>query len=149
MNKNVLGLLKEQIEKEPFANYMGIKLLDIASGYAVMEGKFSEKMKNFNGLIHGGAIVALIDEAFAAASNSHDTIAYALNINVTFLQAPKAGSVLISEAREESRTEHTATYRIEVLEKGENGDRIIAFCRALDYRKDRNLAFLEKEMKTE
>jgi len=106
-------------------------------------------MKSFNGLIHGGAIIALIDEALAAASNSHGTIALDLNINITFLQPPKTGSVLISEAREESRTQHTATYRIEVLEKGEDGDRMIAFCYALNYREDRRLAFFGQEMKTE
>jgi hypothetical protein len=33
MKENALELLKEQIKNEPFANYMGIKLLDIAPGY--------------------------------------------------------------------------------------------------------------------
>jgi acyl-CoA thioesterase len=89
MKKKVLESLKEQIRDEPFANHMGIRLRDIGPGYAVMEARFSEKMTNFNGLIHGGAIFALIDEAFSAASNSHGTIALALNINITYLQSPR------------------------------------------------------------
>lgn len=147
MNKNVLESLKEQIRDEPFANHMGISLRDIAPGYAVMEARFSDKMKNFNGLIHGGAIFALIDEAFGAASNSHGTIALALNINITYLEPPKMDSVLIAEAKEVNRTNRTATYRIEVLQEDEKGDRKIALCQALVYRKDKSLSFLEGEAK--
>lgn len=147
MKENVLESLKEQIRDEPFANHMGISLRDIAPGYAVMEARFSDKMKNFNGLIHGGAIFALIDEAFGAASNSHGTIALALNINITYLEPPKMDSVLIAEAKEVNRTNRTATYRIEVLQEDEKGDRKIALCQALVYRKDKSLSFLEGEAK--
>jgi len=147
MKKNVLESLEEQIRDEPFANHMGIRLRDIGPGYAVMEARFSEEMTNFNGLIHGGAIFALMDEAFGAASNSHGTIALALNLNVTFLETPRINSLLIAEAKEESRDEHTASYRIEVLQKDENGDRKIALCQALVYRKDKRLSFLEEGVK--
>jgi len=147
MKKNVLESLKEQIRDEPFANHMGISLRDIGPGYAVMEARFSEEMTNFNGLIHGGAIFALMDEAFGAASNSHGTIALALNLNVTFLETPRINSLLIAEAKEESRDEHTASYRIEVLQKDENGDQKIALCQALVYRKDKRLSFLEEGVK--
>jgi acyl-CoA thioesterase len=142
MKKNTLESLKEQIRDEPFANHMGISLREIGPGYAVMGARFSEKMTNFNGLIHGGAIFALMDEAFGAASNSHGTIALALNLNVTFLETPRINSLLIAEAKEESRNERTASYRIEVMQKDENGDRKIALCQALVYRKDKPLSFL-------
>jgi len=147
MKRNVLESLKEQIRDEPFANHMGIRLRDIGPGYGVMEARFSEEMTNFNGLIHGGAIFALMDEAFGAASNSHGTIALALNLNVTFLETPRINSLLIAEAKEESRDEHTASYRIEVLQKDENGDQKIALCQALVYRKDKRLSFLEEGVK--
>lgn len=145
MKTNPLESLKDQIRDEPFANHMGISLREIGPGYAVMEAIFSEKMTNFNGLIHGGAIFALMDEAFGAASNSHGTIALALNLSVTFLETPRINSLLIAEAKEESRSKRTASYRIEVLEKDENGDRKIALCQALVYRKDKPLSFLEEK----
>jgi len=122
---------------------MGITLLDIGPGYARVEAIFSEKMNSFHGLIHGGAIFALIDVAFGAASNSHGTIALALNISITYIEPPKANSLMIAEAKEESRTKRTATYHIEVLQKDEDGDRKIAICQALVYRKNNNLPFWE------
>ena len=145
MEKKGLASLKERIKNEPFANHMGIRLVDVAPGYAMVEARFSEKMKSFHGLIHGGAIFALIDEAFGAASNSHGTIALALNMSLTFVKPPKNDSLLVAEAREESRTNRTATYHIEVIEKDDGGDRKIAICQALVYRKDKNLPFWNGE----
>ena len=145
MKKDVFESLKEEIKKEPYANHMGIRLLDIGPGYAVMETRYSEKMTNFNGVVHGGAIFSLIDEAFSIASNSHGTVALALNLNVTFLASPAINSLLVVEAKEESRSKRIATYRIEVVQKDENGDRKIASCQAVVYRKDQRLAFLEEE----
>jgi acyl-CoA thioesterase len=143
MARNGLASLKEKIKNEPFANHMGISLRDVAPGYAVVVAKFSEKMNSFHGLIHGGAIFALIDEAFGAASNSHGTIALALNMSITYVQPPKVNFLLIAEAREESRTKRTATYHIEVIQKDEEGDRKIAICQALVYRKNERLPFWE------
>ena len=143
MEKNLLELLKERMISAPFAKHMGITIQDIAPGYAIAEARYSEKMCSFHGLMHGGAIFALIDEAFAAAANSHGTMALALNMNVTFIKPPQIDSILIAEAKEESRSERTATYRIEVRQRGENGDQTIAVCQALVYRKDKKLSFLE------
>ena len=145
MAKDIFESIKEAIRDEPYANRMGIRLLDVGPGYAVMETRYSEKMTNFVGLVHGGAIFSLIDEAFSAASNSHGTVAVALNLNVTFLASPAINSLLVVEAREESRSKRIATYRIEVVQKEDDGDRKIASCQALVYRKDQRLSFLEEE----
>jgi acyl-CoA thioesterase len=145
MKQNALELLKEQIIKSPFAKHMGITVRDIGPGYAKVEARYSEKMYNFHGIIHGGAIFALIDEAFGAAANSHGTIALALNMNITFIKPPQINSTLIAEAKEESRSKHTATYHIEIHQRVENKDQIIAVCQALVYRKDKNLPFLEND----
>lgn len=143
MEKNVFELLKERIMKSPFGKHMDISVRDIGPGYATVEGRYSERMCSFHGLIHGGAIFALIDEAFGAAANSHGKIALALNMNITFINPPEINCTLIAEAKEESLSKHTATYRIEVHQRGENEDRKIAVCQALVYRKDKMLPFLE------
>lgn len=145
MKENVCELLKERITKSPFTKYMGITILDIAPGYAKVEARYSEEMCNFNGLIHGGAIFALIDEVFGAAASSHGTMVMGLNMNVTFIKPPQIDLILIAEAKEESRSQHTAIYHIEVYQKGENEDQKIAICQAVVYRKDKNLPFWGKD----
>ncbi len=103
--------------------------------------KFTPDMENILGMAHGGAIFALIDEAFETASNSHGTIAVALNMNITYVSSPSSGSKLIAEAREFSRTQKTASYDIKVFD---NENNLIASCQALVYRRGTPLPFLQE-----
>jgi len=141
MDKNVKDAFFKQVEKEPFAQKFGIKLLEIDAGYSKVEMKFTPDMENILGMAHGGAIFALIDEAFETASNSHGTIAVALNMNITYVSSPSSGSKLIAEAREFSRTQKTASYDIKVFD---NENNLIASCQALVYRRGTPLPFLQE-----
>ncbi len=142
MDDKVKEAMFRQVEKEPFAQKFGLKLLDLESGYSKVEMNFTPDMENIFGLAHGGALFALIDEAFETASNSHGTIAVALNMNITYVSSPSPGSRLIAEAREFNRTQRTALYDIKVFDDQDN---LIASCEALVYRKGEPLPFLKKE----
>lgn len=140
MDENLRQTFHSQVDKEPFASKFGLKLLEIRDGYSLVEMKFSPDMENLFGMAHGGAIFALIDEAFETASNSHGTLAVALNMNVTFMASPRPGSILRAEAREVSLTRKTASYDIKVCD---DQDSLIAKCMALVYRKGHPLPFAE------
>jgi len=86
---------------------------------------------NAVGIIQGGAIFTLADYAFAAASNSHGTVAVAINANITFMKALSAGR-LVAEAREVSKNFKLGTYTVEV--KDEQGD-LVALFQGMVYRK--------------
>jgi acyl-CoA thioesterase len=101
---------------------------------------FTKEMENIFGMAHGGAIFALIDEAFETAGNSHGTVAVALNMNITYTAAPSSGARLRAEAREVNLTKRTASYDIRVQDEKE---KLIAVCQALVYRKKERLPFLE------
>jgi acyl-CoA thioesterase len=141
MEKKVFDALFKRVDWEPYAQLLGLKLKKLDKGYSLVEMTIREEMKNILGSTHGGAIFSLIDEAFETASNSHGTIAVALNMNVTFIAPPSPGAVLRAEAKEANLTPRTATYLINVTE-GEN--RLIATCQALVYRKKEMLPFLEE-----
>ena len=140
MDQKVKEAIFRQVEREPFAQKFGLKLVDLDAGYSKVEMTFTPDMENIFGMAHGGALFALIDEAFETASNSHGTMAVALNLNTTYVSSPAPGSRLTAEAREFSRTSKTANYEIRVTdEKGT----LIASCHALVYRKGTPLPFLE------
>jgi acyl-CoA thioesterase len=101
----------------------------------------TQEMENMFGIAHGGALFALIDEAFETASNSHGTVAVALSMMVNYIAPAAVGSKLTAEAREFSRTRRTANYDIRVHD--EQGQ-LIASCQALVYRKGIALPFLEE-----
>jgi len=142
MDEKVKEAIFRKTENEPFAKKFGIKLLELDEGYSKVEMKFTPDKENFLGMAHGGALFALIDEAFETASNSHGTVAVALNMNITFIAPPPPMSRLTAEAREFSRTQRTAVYDIKLVDDQNN---LIASCEALVYRKGTVLPFLKEE----
>jgi acyl-CoA thioesterase len=139
MGEEIFEAIRKRVAEEPYAKKMGLKLVEVAEGYALVEMKFTEDMENVFGMAHGGAIFSLIDEAFEVASNSHGTVAVALSMSVTYVSSPKKGEALLAEGKEMSRSNRVATYDIRVKTKG--GD-LIAICQALVYRKRDPLPFL-------
>jgi len=139
MDNRVKEAIFRKVQREPFAQKFGIKLLDLGDGYSKVEMKLTPDMENILGMAHGGALFALIDEAFETASNSHGTVAVALSMTITYVSPPSPNSVLVAEAREFSRTRRTAVYDIKLSDDQNNP---IASCQALVYRKDERLPFL-------
>jgi acyl-CoA thioesterase len=140
MDDKIKQAIIRQVGKEPFARKFGLQLIDLREGYAKVGMAFTEDMENIFGMAHGGALFALIDECFEIASNSHGTMAVALNMNINHISSPAKGSCLTAEAKEFNRTKKTATYDIRVTDGQKN---LIASCQALVYRKDKPLPFLE------
>jgi acyl-CoA thioesterase len=141
MDEKVKEAIFRKVKREPFAQKFGIKLLDLDDGYSRVQMKFTPDMENFLGMAHGGALFALIDAAFETASNSHGTVAVALNMNITYISPPSPESMLIAEAREISRTQRTAVYDIKLMD---DQNHLIASCEALVYRKGTPLPFLKE-----
>lgn len=142
MDAKIRQAIFDQVEKEPFARKFQFKLLDLDTGYSKVEMTLTPDMENIFGMAHGGALFALIDEAFETASNSHGTMAVALNMSISYISAPESGTLLTAEAKEYSLTRKTANYEIKVYDKKE---RLVASCNALVYRKGAPLPFLDSE----
>ncbi|MRR16036.1 MAG: PaaI family thioesterase [Deltaproteobacteria bacterium] len=139
MDEKIRQAIFRQIEKEPFGKKFGLKLLDAEEGYARVEMHFTQDLENMFGMAHGGAIFSLIDAAFEVASNSHGTMAVALNMNITYLASPAKGSRLTAEAREINKTKRTAAYDIRATD---DLGTLLATCQSLVYRLDKPLPFL-------
>ena len=140
MDKKIISSVTTRIEIEPYARKLGVRLVELEPGRAVVEMPVHDEMNNIFGIIHGGAIFSLIDEAFQASCNSHGTVAVALNVNVTYHQPPQKKGKLKAESIELHRSKRTATYQIRVTDDEET---LIASCLALAYRKGEPLPFLK------
>jgi acyl-CoA thioesterase len=89
-----LQKLQEQAQGQKIAQHLGIVLEEVTPGSARASMVCREEMSNILGMVHGTALFALMDEVFQAAVNSHGTAAVALNLSLTFHQAPKFGERL-------------------------------------------------------
>jgi acyl-CoA thioesterase len=139
MNETVRKAIFKKVSEEPFAKKFGLQLIEVHEGYAKVEMVFTPDMENMFGMAHGGAIFSLIDAAFEIASNSHGTMAIALNMNINYLASPEKGAMLTAEAREINRTKKTAAYNITVTDDKNN---LIASCQSIVYRMEKPLPFL-------
>jgi len=134
--------LKRRAQSEEYAKMIGIEVVEIGPGRAVVQMKPRKELSNIFEMIHGGAIFSLIDEAFELSCNAHGTVAVALNMSVTFHNPPDPNAMLRAESREIHRSRKTGTYEIKVRD---GNNLLIASCQALAYRKENPLPFLEKE----
>lgn len=128
-----LADLRAAASREPFARLMGLRCVHLAPGHARVEVTTTSEMTNVFGLVHGGAVFTLLDEAFQLACNGYGTMALALNVSITYVRACEAGAHLTAEVREVAATPRTATYEARVtLPAGE----VVAVGQALAYRKN-------------
>jgi acyl-CoA thioesterase len=118
-----------------FAKQCGIELVSVEPGRARTRMSITPEHLNGVGIVQGGAIFTLADFAFAAASNSHGTIAVAINVSISFLKATSSG-VLVAEAKETSRNPKLGTYTVEV--RDESGE-LVAVFQGMVYRKKDSL----------
>ncbi len=131
--KSALSLFEERVKKDPYGNFLGIKLEEVKEGYARVSITLTENFCNFLGYIHGGLIFSLADQAFAAASNSKEKLSLALQMSISYVKAPLVGDTLIAEAREEYLTSKIGLYQINVKT---SSNQLIAQAQGIVYRKN-------------
>ena len=93
---------------------LGMEILRIKAGEAVLTMAVQPHMVNGHGIAHGGFIFLLADSAFAFACNSHNEKAVAAQCNISFILPGKLGDRLTATAREISRTGRSGIYDVRV-----------------------------------
>ena len=123
--------VRAMFEKDQFARHSGIELLSVSPGEATARMSIQPYHLNGLGVVMGGAIFTLADFAFAAACNSHDRVALAVNTSITFMKGVTAGT-LTAEAREVALNPKLGTYTVNVTD---HQDHLVAVFQGLAYRK--------------
>ena len=91
--------LRARGEKEPIASFLKIRVLELTPGYAKVVMKLLPEYQNFNGLIFGGMIMAVADQAFAYASNSLAYPSVSSQFNIHFITGAAVNDELTAECR--------------------------------------------------
>ncbi|WP_103104063.1 PaaI family thioesterase [Brevibacillus reuszeri] len=130
-----------KLKQDQFAQFLGIKLLELGEGTATAEVIVEDHMLNAHGTAHGAIIFSLADFVFAAACNSYGKTSVALSMNIGFLAAAMKGNRLVATATEEKKNNRTAWYRIRV--ETEHG--LVATLDALAYRKSEYFVQIDEE----
>jgi acyl-CoA thioesterase len=130
-----MDILKKFVDKDSFAKHLGVEMLEYSPGKARARMELKSHHLNSAGTVHGGAIFSLADAVFSVASNSHGTLAMAINVSISFFRAAKSGT-LIAEGREISLNPKLATYLVDVKDEAGNA---IALFQGTVYRKKESI----------
>jgi len=104
---------------------LGMQLLSIAPGRAVMQMTVRADMLNGHAICHGGLVTTLADSAFAFACNAHNEVTVASGFNVDLIAPGREGDVLTARAVELSKSGRTGLYDVEV--RNQRDERIAVF----------------------
>ncbi|MBN1177396.1 MAG: PaaI family thioesterase [Dehalococcoidales bacterium] len=84
---------------EPIASFLNMKLLELTPGYSRVSMKLTDDHMNFNGLVFGGIVMSIADQAFAYATNSLVSPSIATQFNIHLISGARPGDELIAECR--------------------------------------------------
>jgi acyl-CoA thioesterase len=104
------------LSQDSFAARAGITLEHVEPGLARARMAIGPQHLNGVGIAQGGAIFTLADFAFAAAANSGDLVAVAIDVSNSFLKAVTFG-VLTADARQEAVSSRVSTCLVRVTDE--------------------------------
>jgi acyl-CoA thioesterase len=134
------ALARRLVSSDRWAAAAGAKLVDVREGYARARMRLRPVHMNGVHVAQGGAVFTLADFAFAAASNSHGTVAVALDTSITFARAAARG-VLTAEAREQALSRRVSVCTVTVTDEA---GAIVALFRGTAFRKDEPLSAVRR-----
>lgn len=94
--------------------HLGMELVSIAPGEAVIAMDITDAMTNGHGICHGGYMFTLADSAFAFACNSHNQRSVAQHCSVSFIAPAFRGDRLTASAQEVSRRGRSGIYDVRI-----------------------------------
>lgn len=101
---------------------LGMRLVSVAPGEAVVSMTVRADMVNGWDLCHGGLIASLADSAFAVACNSRGEVTVASGFDVTFLESARLGDELVATARERALRGRSGLYDVTVHRSSGSSD---------------------------
>lgn len=104
---------------------MGIEVLSVAPGRAVLRMAVKPLHLNGHQICHGGFIFTLADTTFAYACNSYNRNAVAAGCSIEFLRPGQLGDVLTCEGVEQTLSGRHGIYDMKV--SNQNGEVVALF----------------------
>ena len=122
---------KAMWSRDRAAQALGMKIIRIQPGSALLTMAVRSDMVNGHHICHGGMIFSLADTAFAYACNSYNKNTVASACHIDFLAPAREGDMLEAEAVEQSAAGRTGVYDITVRIAG---GKTVALFRGKSYR---------------
>src|SRR3974390_469442 len=111
--------------KDATSRTLGLELIAVGAGQAVLAMTVSETMVNWHNTCHGGFIYLLADTAFGYACNTRNQRMVAQHCSISYLHPARRGDRLTAHAAERQRQGRSGIYDVAV--KRDDGTLIAEF----------------------
>jgi acyl-CoA thioesterase len=113
------GPAAAMFEADQASRGLGMQLLEVGDGTAVVRLAAGPAMVNGHAIVHGGYVFMLADTAFACACNSRGPVTVAAGADITFIAPAREGDVLVATAAERASYGRSGIYDVTVRRGGE------------------------------
>ncbi len=129
------ALARETVERmltrDAFSRWLGVELVEVQAGRAVLRMTVRPEMVNGFGTAHGGIVFAFADSALAFCTNADGTISVALDCTVSYPAAVLPGDVLTATGIRQTTTNKIAFAEVTVRNQA---DVVVGYFRGTVYR---------------
>ena len=113
-----MGLAKKVVNKmisgDAFSQWLGIEVLEIATGFCKLQLKVREEMTNGFDIAHGGIAYSLADSCLAFAANADGLQAVSIETSISHTKKVVSGDILTATSKEINKSSKTALYYITI-----------------------------------
>lgn len=118
-------IVNHMMANDAFSAWLGITVVEVTPGTAVLQMVVREEMTNGFGIAHGGITYSLADSALAFAANGGGTQSLSVETSIHHLAPVKVGETLKAVASQISETRKTGLYQIDITNT--EGERVAWF----------------------
>lgn len=110
-----------------FSQWLGIKILEVRSGYCRLSMVVRNEMLNGFGIAHGGITYSLADSALAFASNSAGRKSVSIETSIAHVISLKEGDEITAEASLETETQKLGHYKVNISLLNDSSRKVALF----------------------
>ena len=107
-------VVNKMISGDAFSQWLGIEVLEIATGFCKLQLKVREEMTNGFDIAHGGIAYSLADSCLAFAANSDGIQAVSIETSISHTKKVVSGDILTATSKEINKSSKTALYYITI-----------------------------------
>lgn len=117
LTNNMKGrdVVNYMMENDAFSQWLGINVLEVGEGSAVLEFKVKPEMLNGFYILHGGISYSVADSALAFAANSHGIQSVSIETSISHTKPVKLGEKITAIASELSLSKKIGIYNVELI----------------------------------
>jgi acyl-CoA thioesterase len=107
-------IVQKMMQGDHFSKWMGVEVLDVSEGLAILQMVLTKEMVNGFSIAHGGISYSLSDSALAFAANSYGKKCVSIETSISHTRPANIGDTLTAKCIELHRGKTVGIYQVTI-----------------------------------